>query len=178
VASSQTLSEPDRRLLARWAACCAERALPLFEPTDPTDHRILEALARARAFSEGRSTAAAEIRLRMVAVSAAGAATNPGGAAAGRAVAQAAAVAHMGAHAFGAAAYAVRAVTLARPDQPDLGKDELYWQLGELTAPERAALRQLPALGSDSAGPLGPGLLTRGRLGDIVRQLQTAITDD
>ncbi|WP_366125340.1 putative immunity protein [uncultured Microbacterium sp.] len=29
--SPQSLSEPDRRLVAAWAADCAERVLPLFE---------------------------------------------------------------------------------------------------------------------------------------------------
>lgn len=172
--SPQTLSETDRRLLARWAADCAERVLPYFAPTDPHDRRILDALARARAFGAGGSTAATEIRLRMVAFTAARA-TTPAGAAAARAVAQAAAVAHMGAHALGAAGYAVRAVTLAHPDQPELGNEELRWQLSELTSSERAALRRLPLLGTDAAGPLGPGLLSRGQLGETIGHLQAAV---
>jgi len=177
VASPQTLTETDRRVLARWAADCAQRVLPLFEPTDPGDSRVSDALARARAFGEGHSTAAAEIRLRMVAFSAASAATNPAGAAAARSVAHAAAVAHMGAHALGAAAYAVRAVTLAQPERPEARDEELRWQVGELTDEARAALRRLPALGTDSAGPLGPGLLSRGQLGEIARTLEAAVAE-
>ena len=33
--SPQSLSEPDRRLVAAWAADCAERVLPLFEGEAP-----------------------------------------------------------------------------------------------------------------------------------------------
>lgn len=39
---------------------------------------------------------------------------------------------------------------------------ELDWQLAQLSADARAALRQLPLLGEDSAGPLGAGLLSSG----------------
>lgn len=177
--SSQTLGEPERRILARWAARCAQRVLPLFEPISADDRRIPEALARAHAFGAGQSTASAEIRLRLVAVKAAGAATDPAGAAAARAVAQAAAVAHMGAHALGAAAYAVRAVTLAHPDRrPEVAQEELRWQVAELTDEARLALRQLPALGTDPAGPLGGGLLSRGILGQAIRHIQAAVADE
>ncbi len=37
--SPQTLSEADRRLVALWAADCAERVLPLFEAEAPDDDR-------------------------------------------------------------------------------------------------------------------------------------------
>lgn len=175
MASSQTLLEAERRLLASWAATCAEHVLPLFE-TASDDRRVPDALARTWAFADGESTAAAEIRLRMAAFSAAGSATTDAGAAAARSVAQAAAVAHMGAHALGAAAYAVKAVTLAHPDRPAAGDEELHWQLEQLTAAQRHALRQLPALGADAAGPLGPGMLARGLLGDVIRRIQVAVT--
>jgi len=175
VTSSQTLSDSDRRILARWAALCAERVLPLFEAEVPDDDRVRDAVARARAYGCGDSKAADEIRKRLVAVKAAGAATSPAGAAAARAAAQASAVAHMGAHALGAAAYAVKAVSLANPHEPGAAPDELRWQLDELTLEQRAALRLLPPLGSDSAGPLGPGLLTSGILATVVRQIQAEV---
>lgn len=174
--SSQTLSEADRRVLAGWAATCAERALPLLDTQGDADRKVRDALRRAHAFARGESTAAEEIRQRMVAVSAAGAADTPAGAAAARAIAQAAAVAHMGAHALGAAAYAVRAMTLSRPDEPEVATQEVDWQLAQLSDDARAALRRLPSLGSDSSGPLGPGLLSRGVLGDTIRSIQAAVT--
>jgi len=41
----------------------------------------------------------------------------------------------------------------------------------------RAALRQLPPVGKDSSGPLGPGLLASGLLGTIIRDLQAGLAD-
>ena len=60
--SPQSLSEEDRRLVAAWAADCAERVLPVFEVEAPDDDRARDAIARARAFSRGELTAAEEIR--------------------------------------------------------------------------------------------------------------------
>jgi hypothetical protein len=39
----------------------------------------------------------------------------------------------------------------------------------------RAALRALPPIGENSSGPLGPGMLTAGRIGAIARELQAGI---
>lgn len=172
VTSSQTLSEAERRTLARWAASCAEHVLPLFRAEGPADETIRDAVRRAFAFSRGESTAATEIRARMVAVKVAGAATSPAGAAAARSAAQAAAVAHLGAHALGAAAYAVKAAALAHPSDPEAAGVERAWQLAQLSVPERLALRRLPALGADPSGPLGTGLLSTGILGETIRQIQ------
>ncbi len=170
--SIQTLSDADRRTVARWAAACAGRVLPLFDAEPVALEQVRGAYARTLAYAAGESSAAAEIRLRRVAVKAAGAATTPAGAAAARAVAQASAVAHLAAHALGAAAYAVKAVSIDRPDGVE---SEIRWQLAELTDEERAALRKLPALGTDSAGPLGGGLLAGGILGSTIRQIQAAL---
>jgi hypothetical protein len=81
----------------------------------------------------------------------------------------------MGAHAFGAAAYAAKAVGLAAPDQPTAVSDEISWQLEHMSAHVRAVLQQLPPLGADSAGPLGSGLLASGILGSIIRRIQAAL---
>lgn len=169
--SIQTLTESDRRIVAGWAARCAERVVPLFDGGEPEATQVRDALARARAYAAGRSTSAEEIRKRMIAVKAASSGKTPAGAAAARSVAQAAAVAHMGAHALGAAAYAVKAVSLEGRGRPDAVDEEIRWQLGELTDRERTALRLLPLLGSDSGGPLSGGLLARGILGSTIRQI-------
>ena len=95
--------------------------------------------------------------------------------AAARAAAQAAGVAHMGAHALGAAAYAANAVRLAAPDRPDAVQEEITWQLERLSDEGRAALQRLPPVGEDAAGPLGQGLLASGALGSIIRELQAAL---
>jgi hypothetical protein len=49
--SALTLSEDDRRVLAAWAANCAERVLPLFEARAPGDARPREAVDGVRAFA-------------------------------------------------------------------------------------------------------------------------------
>ncbi|MDF2559221.1 MAG: hypothetical protein K0R99_667 [Microbacterium sp.] len=172
MATPQGMSEADRRIVAVWAADCAERVLPLFEAEAPDDDRAREAISRARAFARGELTAAGEIRRRFVAGRAAHSATSPAGVAAARAAAQAAGVAHMGAHALGAAAYAAKAVELAHPAAPEARTAEVRWQLGALSPAAATALRALPPLGIDSAGPLGPGLLATGSLGEVIREIQ------
>ena len=139
--SPQSLSEPDRRLVAAWAADCAERVLPLFEREAPDDDRSRDAIARARAYARGELDSAGEIRRRFVA---------------GR-----------------AAAYAVKAVGTDRPDEADA---EIDWQIQQMTPAVRAALRQLPPVGEDAAGPfVAGGLLARGILGSTIHTLQTRI---
>ncbi|WP_391530254.1 putative immunity protein [Candidatus Frankia nodulisporulans] len=172
--SPQTLSEADRRLVAAWAADCAERVLVLFEAEAPKDDRPRAAIARTRAFSRGELNTAEEIRRRFVGGVDAGDVKAPAAAAAARAAGQAVAICHMGAHALGAAAYAAKAAGLA-PGRPGAVEDELRWQLDHMTAEVRAALRALPPVGEDRSGPLGPGLLTSGQLGTIIRDLQAGL---
>lgn len=173
--SLQTLSESDRRLVAGWAAACAERVLWLFEAERPADGRPRAAIARTRAFARGELDIAEEIRNRFVGGGAAREARSPAAVAAARADGQASAVCHMGAHALGAAAYAVDAASLAAPDRPDAATGELRWQIAQMSPDIRTALRALPPVGTDPSGPLGPGLLASGRLGTIIRDLQAGL---
>jgi immunity protein 5 of polymorphic toxin system len=173
--SAQTLSETDRRLVAGWAADCAEHVLGLFEAEAPQDGRPREAIARARAFADGELDVAQEIRRRFRGSGAAREVSSSAAKAAAHAAGQAAGVAHMGAHSLGAAAYAASAAGLARPDQSDAVKRELYWQLDHMSAAVRDALRLLPPVGKDRSGPLGPGLLASGRLGSIIGDLQQGL---
>jgi hypothetical protein len=176
VGSPQALGERERRVVAAWAADCAERVLPLFEAEAPGDDRPRDAIARARAFSRGELDAASEIRRRFVAGRAAASVASAAAVAAARSCAQASGVAHMGAHALGAAAYAVKAVTISQPMNVDA---ELDWQLRKTTAEVRDALRLLPPVGEDSAGPLvAGGLLARGVLGSTIRTLQTRLASE
>ncbi len=175
--SPQTLSERDRRIVAAWAADCAERVLWLFEAEAPRDRRPRDAIARTRAFARGELDVAQEIRGRFVGGGAARDAMAPAAAAAARAAGQAAAVAHMGAHALGAAAYAAKAAGLAAPARPDAVGEEIRWQLAHTSADARTALRLLPPLGEDSSGPLGPGLLASGVQDTIIRDLQAGLVD-
>jgi hypothetical protein len=174
--SPQTLSEHDRRFVAEWAADCVERVLHLFEAEAPEDRRPREAIARTRAFARGELDVAEEIRRRFVGGGAARDVRDPAAAAAARAAGQAAAVAHMGAHALGAAGYAAKAAALAARDQHVAVAREVQWQRSHMSAPVIAALRLLPRLGENSSGPLGPGLLASGLQGMIIRDLQTGLT--
>jgi hypothetical protein len=174
VGSPQTLSEAERRIVAVWAADCAERVLGLFESEAPGDSRPRDAIARLRAFARGE-LGVAEARRRFVAHAAARAVSAPAAVAAARAAGQAASIPHMGAHALGAAAYAAKAAGLAAPDRPEAVRDEIRWQLDHVSTPARAALRRLPAVGENASGPLGPGLLASGLLGTVIRDLQAGL---
>jgi len=175
VSSPQTLSEAERRQVAGWAADCAERVLGLFEAEAPDDDRPRQLIARARAYARGELTTADEIRRRFAGGVGAQEALSPSAAAAARAAGQAVAVAHLGAHALGAAAYAVRAVEFADPLRADAVDEEIGWQVRHMSAEVRAALRRLPPVGENRSGPLGPGLLASGRIGRIVRDLQAGL---
>lgn len=155
-----------------WAADCAERVLGLFEAEAPGDTRPRDAIERTRAFGRGALDVAEEIRRRFTGVGAAREASTSAAAAAARAAGQAAAIPHMGAHALGAAAYAAQAAGLAAPDGPEAVDEEIRWQLSNMSVEARDALRQLPPVGENRSGPLGPGLLASGLLGTIIRDLQ------
>lgn len=175
VVSPQALTDADRRIVAGWAADCAERVLPLFEAEAPTDGRPRAAIGRLRAYAAGQVGPGEPRSLGGEANAAARTAATPGAAAAARAAGQAAAIAHMGAHALGAAAYAVRAACWGLPDPAGAETREIGWQLALAGEPVRRALRLLPPVGENRAGPLGPGLLSRGDLGRIIARLQDSL---
>lgn len=174
--SPQTLSLAHRRLVAAWAADCAEHVLPWFEAEAPDDRRPREAIERTRGFARGERAVAEEIRDRFGGGSAARD-VGPAAAAAARAAGQASAVAHMGAHALGAAAYAAKAAGLGAPESPDAIGEEIRWQLARMSPEIGAALRTLPPIGEDRSGPFGPGLLSSGLLGAIIRETQACLND-
>ncbi|MDA8358996.1 MAG: hypothetical protein M0Z95_22465 [Actinomycetota bacterium] len=171
-----TVGEADRRLVAGWAADCAERVLGLCEAEAQKDDRPRVAIARARAFSRGELKTADEVRRRFVGGVPARDVKDPAAAAAARAASRAVAVCHMGAHALGAAAYAIKAVGLAAPDRPETAEDEIRSQLTHMSTEVRTALRALPPVGQNRSGPLGPGLLSSGQLGKTIRDLQAGAT--
>lgn len=176
--SPQSLDDPERRAVAAWAADCAEHVVALFLVEAPDDGRAEDAIARARAYARGDLDAAGEIRRRFVAGRAASAVSSPAAIAAARSAAQASGVAHMGAHALGAAAYAAKAAGAAASDASRAIDDEVRWQISVMSPEVRTALRRLPRVGEDSAGPLGAGgLLATGILGSVIRTLQDALAD-
>ena len=135
-----TLQDSDHRLLALWAADCAEHVLSLFEAVRPADARPRQAIELARAWVRGEI---AMSQARTAAGHAQAAARDLSGAArhAAYAAGQAAAVAHVAAHELGAAAYAIKAVRAAAPDgeEENAGRLECQWQREQL--PE--AIREL-----------------------------------
>jgi hypothetical protein len=135
-----TLADPDHRLLALWAASCAEHVLDLFESARPEDPRPRQAIEHARAWARGE--------VKMTQARAAGghamaAARELRGAArhAAYAAGQAGVVAHVAAHELGAAAYAIKATRAAAPQGEDdaAARRECQWQRDQL--PE--AIREL-----------------------------------
>lgn len=180
-ASPQTLSLAHRRVVAWWAADCAASALAIFEDASPDDARVRVAIDQARAFARGGIAVAEAIRRRGGAAGAsAREAPTPAATAAAYSAEQAAAVAHMGAHALGAAGYAVKARLLTRGSPAGQGADadilaEVRGQV-ELMSPEVVnALELLPTLGTNGAGPLAEGRLSRGVVGEAIRELQAEV---
>ena len=128
-----TLSDADHRLLALWAADCAEHVLEHFERERPGDDRPRRAIELGRAWARGEVTMT---QARTSAGHANGAARDLGGAArhAAHAAGQAAAVAHVAAHELGAATYAIKAARAAAPkaESEAAGRLERDWQRDQL----------------------------------------------
>lgn len=128
-----TLTDSDHRLLALWAATCAEHVLPLFELVRPDDPRPRQAIEAARAWARGELKM---METRAVGGHSMGAARDLCGAArfAAYAAGQAAVVAHVAAHELGAAAYAIKAARAAAPEGESerTGRLECRWQRNQL----------------------------------------------
>lgn len=127
-----TLTDADHRLLALWAAACAEHVLHLFEAAQPSDPRPRRTIASTRAWARGEMT----MSQARAAAGANAAARELSGAAryAAYAAGQAVAVSHVPAHELGAAAYAIKAVRAAAPDgeAANAGSLECTWQRDQL----------------------------------------------
>jgi hypothetical protein len=137
-----TLLDEDHHLLAIWAAECAQHVLGYFEEARPGDdrpRRAIEAayawvnraitMKQARAAAGASQDAAREVQAlseaaRLAALSAG----------------QAAVVAHVAAHELGAAAYAIRSVMAASPEdaKETQRRRECQWQRERLPEKIRA----------------------------------------
>ena len=128
-----SLTDEDHRLLARWAADCAEHVLPLFEAARPDDPRPRQAIEATRTWAAGD---AAMMATRAVGGHAMGAARDLRGAPrfAAYAAGQAAVVAHVAEHDLGAAAYAIKAAVAAAPAPraEEVRRAECQWQRDRL----------------------------------------------
>ena len=120
------------RLLAIWAADCAERVLPIFEQ-DRSDERPRKAIAVARAWANGEvSTGAAQVAA-YAAHAAARETTKPEVIAAARTAGHAVATAHFADHCLVAANFALKTIEMAGGSL----QEEYLWQIAQLPEPIR-----------------------------------------
>ncbi|MBI4927229.1 MAG: hypothetical protein HY835_05645 [Anaerolineae bacterium] len=130
-------SREDQKIMAAWAADCAERVLPLFEEAYPGDDRPRKALEACRAWVETGIFHMAEIRAASLGAHAAARAAQDHAAAcfAARAAGQAVATAHVPQHAYGGALYALKAVAAMDPANAERHTaEEWRWQSEHLPA--------------------------------------------
>ncbi|AUG76172.1 hypothetical protein CFP65_1271 [Kitasatospora sp. MMS16-BH015] len=146
------ISEEDRRLLAAWAADCAERALARYESAVPGDARPRAAIAAARAYArDGRRTGqlraagwAALAAAKETDAPAASAAARAAGCAAAAPYIHPLATPHQVNHVLSPGLYAARAAEAARPGAAEAELDRAV----ELApAAVRALVRRLPPPG-------------------------------
>jgi hypothetical protein len=130
-----TLTDEHHRVLAEWAAVCAEHVLHLFEEEQPNDTRPRDAIEVGRAWIRGEVPMREAHKTAFVANAAARGLPDPAKFAA-LAAGQAVAVAHVAAHDLGAAAYAIRAAAAsdgrARLAERDWQRERIPAELREL----------------------------------------------
>lgn len=115
------MDENKHKLLAIWAADCAEHVLMVFEKEHPEDARPSNAVKAARLWAQGVIKISEARKFSFAAHAAARDACYPVAKAAARSAGHAAATAHVPEHARHAASYAVKA-----SKNPDIERD---WQL-------------------------------------------------
>ncbi|MDR1532769.1 MAG: hypothetical protein LBS62_11425 [Clostridiales bacterium] len=130
------MSDDTHRLLALWAAECAEHVLPIFEAIRPTDNRPRLAIETIRAWANGEIKVTQSKEVAGASQNAARELTGVSEAArmAALSAGQAAVVAHVAAHELGASAYAIRArmESVPKPDREAARAAECEWQRGRL----------------------------------------------
>ena len=150
--------EPKRhRLLAMWAAKCAEHVLPFFEKVSKDDGPR-RAIETARAWARGEVSVGEAQRAAVAAHAAAREASTASAIAAARAAGHAAATAHMAEHSLGPVIYGCKAVSA----EGGSAERERAWQLKQ--AP--VAIRELVRSGLEkklARKTRKPGAAKRGR---------------
>lgn len=129
--SMKKYSIQDKKLLAAWAADCAERVLPFFENSYPKDNHPRKAIEACRSWVSTGISRMSDIRGASLAAhaSARKAKENKTAFFAARAAGQAVATAHVPQHAFGSYYYALKAIASTNPF--NVAK-ERNWQLQRL----------------------------------------------
>jgi hypothetical protein len=125
--------KPDQKILALWAADCAEHVLPFFEEKYPDDDRPRKAVVACRQWVATGVFRMEDIRRASLdAHAAAREAEEEDVRAAAHAAGQAVATAHVPTHALGSALYGIRAAAARSGDADDGLIRERDWQLQRL----------------------------------------------
>lgn len=170
VNESIDLTTDDLRVVARYAATCAETVLPIFVTTRPDDLRPRAAIDAAFAFADGAPRSKLQRTTALDAHAAARDAPTDASRESARAAGHAAAAAYLHpipkstqlAHILGSAACAVRAIELDAPNDPDAALSHLD-QMRRYAPTELASiLRRYP-----------PAPTTGNRVAQIMRILDT-----
>ena len=126
--------KPDQKILALWAADCAERVLPYFEDKYPDDDRPRKAIEALREWIRTGEFHMAVIRKASLGAHAAAKGKAEADAIfAAHAAGQAVGTAHVSTHSLGASLYAIRAVAVHTGNVEDGLVKERNWQLERLT---------------------------------------------
>jgi len=126
--------KPDQKILALWAADCAERVLPYFEDIRPDDDRPRKAIEECREWARTGVFHMAVIRRASLSAHAAAKEVKENDAAcfAAHATGQAVGTAHVNTHALGSSIYSIRAVVAYTGNIDDGLVKEREWQLERL----------------------------------------------
>ncbi len=123
--------QPDKKILALWAADCAEHVLPYFEAESPGDNRPRKAIEVCRAWAGTGVFSMAVIRGASLSAhdAARDAKGNDAACFAAHAAGQAVATAHVPTHALGSSLYGIRAAAAHSGNVDDGLIKERDWQL-------------------------------------------------
>jgi hypothetical protein len=125
--------KPDQKILALWAADCAERVLPYFEDKYPNDDRPRKAVETLREWLRTGVFSMAVIRGASLSAHAAAKGKKEADAIfAAHAAGQAVATAHVPTHALGSSLYSIRAAAAHSGNVDDGLIKERGWQLERL----------------------------------------------
>jgi len=129
----------EQKILALWAADCAEHVLPYFEKKYPRDDRPRRAIEACRAWVATGVFRMADVRKASLAAHAAAREAKEADAVAvARSAGQAMGTPHVPTHAFGAAAYAIKAAAAHSNKVDDGLVKERNWQLERLRSIAKA----------------------------------------
>lgn len=145
ITSYVKIFKPHQKVLAIWAADCAEHVLPYFEKKYPDDDRPRKAIGVLHAWIRGEIKGFREARAASITVLAAARGKKEEDAVfAARSAQQAVATPHVSTHALGASLYAIRAVAAHTGNVDDGLIKERNWQMEHLRkhAKQSGVLRQ------------------------------------